>query len=75
MSTEVSECLRISGNVSTLSSKVYNLIWKVKCGQISVNDAIYQMNGVYDDLNKISVDINNLAENLKNVLGETDNHG
>lgn len=70
MSTEVDECLRISGNVSTLSSEVYNLIWKVKCGQISVNDAIYQMSGVYDDLNKISVDITNLAENLKDVLGE-----
>ena len=70
MNTEVGECLRISGNVSTLSSEVYNLIWKVKCGQISVNDAIYQMSGVYDDLNKISVDINNLADTLKNVLGE-----
>ena len=53
MSTEVDECLRISGNVSTLSSEVYNLIWKFKCGQISINDAIYQMGGVYDDLNKI----------------------
>lgn len=70
MNTGVDECLRISGNVSTLSSEVHNLIWKVKCGQISVNDAIYQMNGVYDDLNKISVDINNLADTLKNVLGE-----
>ena len=69
MSTEVDECLRISGNVSTLSSEVYNLIWKVKCGQISVNDAIYQMSGVYDDLNKISVDIINLVNNLKDVLG------
>lgn len=70
MSTEVDECLRISGNVSTLSSEVYNLIWKFECGQISVNDAIYQMRGVYDDLNKISVDITNLTKNLKNVLGE-----
>lgn len=69
MYDEADECLKISSYASTSAVRIYNLIRKVGCGELTADHALHQMIEDYHNLKAIAKKAFALANYLEKKGG------